>query len=148
MSRGGSSADGALVGGLGGEPLTVTQPELPIIFDWTVAEATLKALEAGNGFASTEDGQLLAVRTSQRALAQIPPRRKAIYDRLLELDALDLAFLPDTWRSGALMRRAQAELGEVLLIIGGGAGVEDLANLYNAERTTRYSDRRRARILQ
>jgi hypothetical protein len=124
---------GALVGGLGGEPLTVTQPELPIIFDWTVAEATLKALEAGNGFASTEDGQLLAVRTSQRALAQIPPRRKAIYDRLLELGALDLAFLPDTWRSGALIRRAQVELGDVLLIIGGGAGVEDLANLYTAE---------------
>ena len=44
---------GTLVGGLGGEPLTVTQPELPIIFDWTVAEATLKALEAGNGFAGT-----------------------------------------------------------------------------------------------
>jgi hypothetical protein len=124
---------GALVGGLGAEPLTTAQPEVPIIFDWTVAEAALKALESGDAAASTHDGQLLAVRTSQRARTQIPSRRRAIFDRLLELGAIDLTFLPDTWRSGALIRRAQAELGDVLLIIGGGAGVEDLANLYTAE---------------
>jgi hypothetical protein len=123
---------GTLVGGLGGEPVRAAEPELPIVFDWTVAATTLKALEAGKGAATAEDGQLLAVRTSQRARAQIPPGRRAVYDRLLELDALDLAFLPDTWRSGALMRRAQADLGGVLVILGGGAGVEDLANLYRA----------------
>lgn len=123
---------GGLVGGLGGEPRTASDPVAPMIFDWTVAEAALNALEAGRGSAKTEDGQLLAVRTSQRARAEIPSDRRGIYDRLLELDALDLAFLPDTWRSGALMRRAQAELGGVLVILGGGAGVEDLANLYRA----------------
>lgn len=122
--------DGTLVSGLGGEPVRASAPELPIIFDWTVAVAALKALEAGKGAPKAEDGQLLAVRTSQRARAQIPANRRAIYDRLLELDALDLAFLPDTWRSGALMRRAQANLGGVLVIFGGGAGIEDLANLY------------------
>ncbi len=119
-----------MVSGLGGEPVRTSAPELPIIFDWTVATAALQALEAGKGVPKAEDGQLLAVRTSQRARAQIPTGRRAIYDRFLELDALDLAFLPDTWRSGALMRRAQANLGGVLVIFGGGAGVEDLANLY------------------
>jgi len=122
--------DGTLVGGLGGEAVRASEPELPIIFDWTVAAAALKALEAGKGAPKAEDGQLLAVRTSQRARTQIPAGRRAVYDRLLELGALDLAFLPDTWRSGALMRRAQANLGRVLVILGGGAGVEDLANLY------------------
>ena len=100
------------------------EPELPIIFDWTVAAASLKALEAGKGAPKAEDGQLLAVRTSQRARAQIPAGRRTVYDRLLELGALDLAFLPDTWRSGALMRRAQADLGGVLVAPCGGAGVE------------------------
>jgi hypothetical protein len=123
---------GALVSGLGGEPHASSDPEIPIIFDWTIASAALDALERGEASARTEDGQLLAVRTSQRARTQIPGARRPIYDRLLELDALDLAFLPDTWRSGALMRRAQAELGGVLVILGGGAGVEDLANLYRS----------------
>lgn len=124
--------NGTLVGGLGGEPVRASQPELPIIFDWTVAAAALSALEAGKGAAKAEDGQLLAVRTSQRARTQMPASRRAVYHCLLELGALDLAFLPDTWRSGALMRRAQADLGGVLVILGGGAGVEDLANLYRA----------------
>lgn len=124
--------NGTLVGGLGGEPTRASQPELPIIFDWTVAAAALNALEASKGAPKAEDGELLAVRTSQRARTQIPAGRRAVYDRLLELGALDLAFLPDTWRSGALMRRAQADLGGVLVILGGGAGVEDLANLYRA----------------
>jgi hypothetical protein len=123
---------GTLVGGLGAEPVAASEPELSIIFDWTVAAAALNALETGKGAAKAEDGHLLAVRTSQRALTQIPASRRPIYDRLLELGALDLAFLPDTWRSGALMRRAQADLGGVLVILGGGAGVEDLANLYRA----------------
>lgn len=123
---------GGLVGGLGREPCIASDSGMPIIFDWTVASAALKALERGKGSAKSEDGQLLAVRTSQRARGQMPPGRRAVYDRLLELGALDLAFLPDTWRSGAIMRRAQAELGGVLVILGGGAGVEDLANLYRA----------------
>jgi hypothetical protein len=123
---------GGLVSGLGAEPLSTADPTLPIIFDWTIATAALGALEAGAASPRTEDGQLLAVRTSQRARGQIPANRRPIFDRLLALGALDLAFLPDTWRSGALMRRAQAELGGVLVILGGGAGVEDLANLYCA----------------
>lgn len=123
---------GGLVSGLGGEPLATSDPTLPIILDWTIASAALRALEASSASARIEDGQLLAVRTSQRARGQMPANRRPIFDRLLALDALDLAFLPDTWRSGALMRRAQADLGGVLVILGGGAGVEDLANLYRA----------------
>lgn len=123
---------GGLVAGLGGEPHARVEPGLPIIFDWTVAATALNAVDAGKASARTEDGHVLAVRTSQRGRGQMPPGRRGIYDRLLKLGALDLAFLPDTWRSGALMRRAQAELGGVLVILGGGAGVEDLANLYRA----------------
>ncbi len=123
---------GGLVSGLGGEPFATSDPTLPIIFDWTIAAAVLSALEAGVVSPKIEDGHLLAVRTSQRARGQIPATRRPILDRLLARDALDLAFLPDTWRSGALMRRGQAELGGALLIAGGGAGVEDLASLYCA----------------
>jgi hypothetical protein len=51
-------------------------------------------------------------------------------DALLEAGALDLRVLPEGWRSGALIRIEQANAGDVLLSLGGGAGVEHLANLY------------------
>jgi len=38
--------------------------------------------------------------------------------------------LPDTWRSGALIRQAQARIGDVLVTASGGAGAEHLADLY------------------
>jgi hypothetical protein len=123
---------GTLVGGLGAEPHATSDPTLPIIFDWTVADAALSALESGRGAPTGDDGHLLAVRTSQRSRSKIPDDRRGTYERLLDLGALDLACLPDTWRSGALIRRAQADLGGALVLFGGGAGVEDLANLYSA----------------
>ncbi len=51
-------------------------------------------------------------------------------DALLAASALDLSVLPEGWRSGALIRIEQANAGDVLLTLGGGAGVEHLANLY------------------
>jgi hypothetical protein len=125
-----ASNGGTLVGGLGGESMRDGHDDLSIIFDWTIAEATLAALEAGLAEPHTEEGPLLGVRTSRRALEQVPERRRATLDALLERRALDIKLLPDGWRSGALMRRAQAEIGGVLVTLSGGAGVEDLVNLY------------------
>jgi hypothetical protein len=120
---------GTLVGGLGADPRHNQDPDLPILFDWTVAEAVLEALRDGR---ATAAGPLLHVRTSRRQMDAVPEQRQPIYDELVERGALELALLPDTWRSGALMRRAQSELGGVLAVFAGGAGVEDLANLYRA----------------
>ncbi len=121
---------GTLVGGIGGEPLSNRDATLSIIFDWTVAEAALAALRAGKAQPRTDSGSLLCVRTSRRAFEHIPEHRKATFDALTQLGALDLKLLPDGWRSGALIRRAQAERGDVLMTLSGGAGVEDLVNLY------------------
>lgn len=124
------SRGGTLVGGIGAEPALEDHEDISIIFDWTVAEAALAALEAGRAQVRSEEGALLCVRTSRRALTQVPERRQALLEELMARGAIDLALLPDGWRSGALMRRAQAELGGVLVTLSGGAGVEDLVNLY------------------
>ena len=67
---------------------------------------------------------------SQRGREQVPGSRRPVLDALLEAGALDLRVLPEGWRSGALIRIEQASAGDVLLSLGGGAGVEHLANLY------------------
>ena len=60
----------------------------------------------------------------------MPDHRRPVLDALLAAGALDLRVLPEGWRSGALIRVEQANAGDVLLTLGGGAGVEHLANLY------------------
>jgi hypothetical protein len=130
-----TSRGGTLVGGLGGEPTLSGDAGLSTIFDWSVADAALDAVRDGRAQPRSDGESLLCVRTSRIAFDHIPSHRQPTYDALAELGALDLQLLPDNWRSGALMRRAQAELGGVLVTFSGGAGVEDLANLYvEAER--------------
>lgn len=126
------AAGNTMVGGIGGEPMSDHEPTQSIIFDWTVAETVLDGIRSGAAAATSDGEHTLAMRTSQRARAQIPAARRPALEALLAAEALDLRFLPDTWRSGALIRRSQALVGDVLVIFGGGAGVEDLAELYRA----------------
>lgn len=123
------SRGGTIVSGISTEPMHAERDDLSIIFDWTVIETVAAAVREGRAPA----GQILTLRGSRRALDQVPSVRAALLQELTAGDALDQILLPDTWRSGALVRRAQAEVGGVLVTLSGGAGVEDLANLYAAE---------------
>lgn len=124
-----ATAGGGLVSGLGPQPAHDNDESLPILFDWRIIEAARDAVRAG-AQRVLSDGPLLAIRTSRGQREQVPPENEAMLDELTDAGALDVQLLQDTWRSGALMRRAQAELGTVLVTFSGGAGVEDLANLY------------------
>jgi hypothetical protein len=120
-----------MVGGIGPEPMSDRDPNQSIVFDWTVAQAVSLAVSARTATGGS-GGRALTLRTSQRACARISESRRPDLDALLSADAVDLQLLPDTWRSGALIRRAQTAVGDILVIFGGGAGVEDLAELYRA----------------
>lgn len=122
---------GSLIAQLGGEPYHSAAEDLPGTFDWLAIELALEALRAGEARPSAED-PLVLLRGSHRGFEQIPPHRRPLYDELVNRKAVDLQLLPDTWRSGALIRQAQARLGDVLVIASGGTGVEHLADMYTA----------------
>lgn len=124
-----ASAGGSFVLGVGGEPAH-DDGGLPLVFDWTALEAALASLESGEAVAQTARGPLVIAGASQRSLDQVPDARQPLLDALLQMNALDLKVLPEGWRSGALIRIEQSNAGDVLLTLGGGAGVEHLANLY------------------
>lgn len=124
-----ASEGGSFVVGIGAEPVhDLGAPAL--VFDWTALDAAVAALESGAAPAQTARGPLLIAGGSQRSLDQVPNHRRPVLDGLLDAGALDLRVLPEGWRSGALIRVEQANAGDVLLTLGGGAGVEHLANLY------------------
>jgi hypothetical protein len=115
---------------VGGEPAH-DDGAPPIIFDWTAIEAAYAALEGGDALPQTARGPLVVAGSSERGLSQIPEARRPLFDALVQANALDLRVLPEGWRSGALVRMEQASAGDVLMTLGGGAGVEHLANLYS-----------------
>lgn len=121
---------GMIVAGIAGLPVHDDDPSLPIIFDWTVIEAVARAFREGDVVPRNEAGALLVLRGSRRAYDQMPLEGAELVRELTDAGAVDLKLLPDTWRSGALIRREQAQAGSILLTLSGGAGVEDLVNLY------------------
>ncbi len=127
--RGYACDGGSFVVGIGAEP--VHDDGTPaLVFDWTTLETALAVVESGAAAARTARGPLVVAGASQRGLDQVPDHRRPVLDALLAAGALDLTVLPEGWRSGALIRVEQANAGDVLLTLGGGAGVEHLANLY------------------
>ena len=139
-------AGGSLIAQIGGEPRHPKDPELPLIFDWLAIESAVEALRAGEIEPSAED-PVLILRGSQRGFGQMPASRRDLYDELVARGAVDLKLLNDTWRSGALIRQAQARLGDVLLILSGGAGGRASCRYLRRARTRRRPLARRSRLL-
>ena len=109
----------------GGEPKSGSSADGPsIIFDWTVAEAIGRAL---NG--SVVKNLIFALGTS-KTHQQIPPNRQALYDYFRDSGQLRMTYIEPGWYSGAARRKRLAQVGDVLIAVSGGEGVEHLAQEY------------------
>lgn len=103
-----------------------------IIFDWTVAEAVHRALTAGRAQASGPNGRLVATLGTTKTDGQVPAHRRPIYDELRSNNAIAFEFIEPGWSSGAHRRQRLAQLGDVLIGISGGEGVEHSAIEYSS----------------
>lgn len=122
-------AEGALFSiGVGREPRRMDDAVQPsIIFDWTVLETLGAEVAKVKTKASTAQGKLIATITTDKTAVQIPDHRKALWSDLIGLDSVFIRNVEPGWTSGAVRRQMQAELGDVLIAISGGEGVEHLA---------------------
>ncbi len=118
---------------LGKEPLLKDRTDGPsIIFDWTVIGAVYHALKDKRAEPSGPNGRLIATLATSRTDANIPEARRALYDALRAGDAIAMEFLDPGWTAGAIQRRRLAEIGDILVCISGGQGVEHLAVEYSS----------------
>jgi hypothetical protein len=106
---------------------------LAIIFDWTVLETGADALRAGAVEPTGLAGKMFAIVSTHKTENQIPDERRALWGELREAGALRLEYIEGDWTSGAVRRERQSQLGDVLIVISGGEGVEHLAQLYSSE---------------
>jgi hypothetical protein len=117
--------------GVGKEPRLEGKPEaLPIIFDWTVISAINSCLKSGITLPPVWQGKVLITVATQKTNEQIPQDRREVWQELLTNDAVQLEYIEPGWASGAERRARLAKLGDVLILLSGGEGVEHLAREY------------------
>lgn len=121
---------GGLVVGVGGEPMGAAGQSC--LFDWTALEAVVAAPDPAPQWPTLRPERFVVV-ASQRGLEKIPPERAGVWERCLARSDFSLEAAPPGWRMAGIIRQRQVLRGDVLLALGGGAGVEHLAELYREE---------------
>ena len=115
------------------EHKTTNGTDVPLIFDWTVmSEINRYIIESDQEFKNCSRKPIVTV-AKQDFMTSIPPIKLGLWRSLMERGALQIEFLEDGWSSGAIRRNRMSELGDILIIISGGEGVEHLAEEYNRQ---------------
>jgi hypothetical protein len=121
---------GGLVLGAGGEPRN--QAGQPCIFDWTALEVVADAPDPAPGWPKLRPERFVVV-ASQRGLDKIPAERAETWERCRRRSDFHLVVAPPGWRMAGIIRERQVLRGDILLVLGGGAGAEHLAEMYRDE---------------
>lgn len=129
-----ASAGATFVVPFGKEPLLKDRNDGPsITFDWTVAEAAYRMLKDAQAQAGGPNGRLIATLATGKTDSQIPAQLRPIYDGLRNAGALSMEFLDPGWTAGAVRRERLAQLGDIMIGVSGGQGVEHLAIEYSSK---------------
>ena len=116
----------------GKEPFVNHDSEkLPLIFDWTVISAINQSILAKEGVVSLNsvDRPIIAI-VKQGYMQKIPKDKIDIWNNLLSNGLIQLKFIDRGWSSGAYRRVLMSQIGDILLCLGGGEGVEHSAREY------------------
>jgi hypothetical protein len=134
--KGVMDAGGGIVVGVGREPRPEgAAPDAPsLVFDWTALEVVAECLKKGFPAWPAVCGLPVVVASSEKAESEIPDSRQALYDELLQSGRLAVESIMPGSRAAAFLRQSQAKFGDALVVIGGGTGVEHLADLYLSTR--------------
>ena len=119
-----------LVLSCGAEP--ICDGGLPGVFDWTALSILSEVPDPGPKWPSANRKRFI-VSTSQNSLTKIPSTRIVTWDKCSARSDFELETIEPGWRFGGALRSQQEALGDVLVILGGGTGVEHLAELYRSE---------------
>ncbi len=134
--KGVMTAGGGIVIGAGKEPRPDgSAPDAPsLLFDWTAVEAAVDCLKKGFQVWPARFGLPIVVASSEKAVSEIPENRRTLFEELLRSGLLHVESIMPGSRAAAFLRQRQAAFGDALVILGGGTGVEHLADLYLSRR--------------
>ena len=126
--RGVLQIGGGIVIGAGKEPAVGGGPAQ--IFDWSVLEVVAEAIRSGFCPEAMGACRPVVVVVSEKGETEIPYSRKGLWSELLESGRVEVKRIMPGARSATMIREQQVRYGHVLFILGGGTGVEHLAEEY------------------
>jgi len=100
-----------------------------VIFDWDVIDEIYdyaKKLDFSN---STKN--IAKIIATSKSLTKIPNDKEQIWRELIENGTVSILRIPYGWNSGAVRRRNIEKYSDALIVIGGGEGVEHIAELFS-----------------
>lgn len=100
---------------------------LSLIFDWTILDFVSNELTATRLPSERQQGRILAAVLTSKTASQIPPDKQDVWKQLVDSDAVNIQYIRPGWSSGAVRRAEQASISDLLIAVGGGEGVEHLA---------------------
>lgn len=101
-----------------------------LYYDWNVLETISDYINFQNSKNLHLGEPLAIIVSSEKAESEIPDRRRDLWNRLIQKQAIHLVRVPPGWNAGAYRRTREAEYGTGLIIVGGGEGVEHSSQLY------------------
>jgi hypothetical protein len=125
---------GGLIITVGSEPIHQSEHDLPLIFDWTLLEALDEYQNSSLlDWPETQGVPVVAVGLPKWR-DRMPDNRKPLWKRVISTKNVELVQVRSELSVGGVLRERQAALGDVLVVAGGGPGVEHLAELYMSSR--------------
>ena len=121
---------GGLVVTVGSEPTHKTEHDLPLIFDWTLLEALDESLKTKLPEWPESQGAPVIAVGLPRWKGKMPRNRKPLWERLVSTKNVELVQIKSELSIGGILRERQARFGDILVVAGGGPGVEHLAQLF------------------
>lgn len=126
--RGVLEAGGGIVVGAGKEPRLQDGPAQ--VFDWMALGVVVESIRDGTCAERVGKDCPVIIAMSQKGESEIPESRRSLWTELLESGKVDVKTIMPGARSATMIRSLQADYGDVLVMLGGGTGVEHLAEEY------------------
>ena len=99
------------------------------IYDWDVLDEIYEYAKRSSFSSKTKNiGKVIA---TQKTLNQIPQDKQKKWDKLVSTGTVSIFQIPFGWNSGAVRRQKMESISDALLVIGGGEGVEHIAELFS-----------------
>ncbi len=128
VARGVLERGGGIVVGAGKEPKLEGGPAQ--VFDWLVLEVIAEAIRSGICPEPIGARRPVIVVVSEKGETEIPDSRRSLWTELVGSGKVEVRRIMAGARSATMIRELQMGYGDALFILGGGTGVEHLADGY------------------
>lgn len=106
--------------------------DLPFCFDWLILETIEANVRLSPGAVRASGEPLVVAVQHAKNVAQIPPDKQGMWERLNEPGDLLVVENAGHWSMNSKRLEIQSQHGDILIALGGAEGVLHLANLYHS----------------